>query len=247
MIEDIVLPTFEIRFAQKFTSLQKRYPETAKKILNIKTEADCIDYGPDCVIAIDRFNETIQRFYRIFSILNKDYREDISSTNSKTWSQFIGSLLVNLNYQFDSHDQEMVSDDSNNRKDSYHKSITSFQINKDLKRLLQHIISADQMSLADMISLLGYSDVIGDISNNDFNTESFSDCLPSKASSEDNTEASSITKLEKIESSLQGNEYCDMEHYLQRWNTYLQFLSDSSTNKNSKCASGMNFTIIKIY
>ena len=238
-MEKVVLPIFEKRFSQKFTLLQKRNPEAAQKTSSIKTEADCVAYGPDCVVAIDRFNETIQRLYRVFSVLNKDFAEQDSLSNNRSWSQYIGTLLANLNFQFDSEDFNWMSTDlsltGESRSMVERSSIASNQLEEDLANLLRYIIPTGQMSLTDIISFLGYSDITGDISNDYINSESSEDCSSRQTASEDE---SSFVKLENMKNLFQTNENCDLNHYLQRWNSYLRSQSQGSNHKGPNCDSG---------
>ena len=247
-MEEIVLPIFEKRFSQKFTLLRKRNPEAAQKTSSIKTEADCVAYGSDCIVAIDRFNQTIQRLYRVFSVLNKDFAEQDSSFESRSWRQYIGTLLTNLNFQFDSEDFDWKPTDLSLTGESKsiveRSSIASNHLEEDLANLLRYIIPTGQMSLTDIISFLGYSDITGDISGDSINSESSEDCSSRQTTSKDE---SSFVKLENMKALFQTNENCDLNHYLQRWNSYLQSQSQGFNRKRPNCDSGIKLKIYMLF
>ena len=250
-MEKMVLPIFEKRFSQKFTLLRKRNPEAAQKTSSIKTEADCVAYGSDCIVAIDRFNQTIQRLYRVFSVLNKDFAEQDSSFESRSWRQYIGTLLTNLNFQFDSEDFDWKPTDLSLTGESKsiveRSSIASNQLEEDLANLLRYIIPTGQMSLTDIISFLGYSDITGDISGDSINSESSEDCSSRQTASEVESITKTIAKLENMKSLFQTNKNCDLNHYLQRWNSYLQSQSQGFNRKRPNCDSGIKLKIYMLF
>ena len=150
------------RFSQKFDILQKRNPVVAGKVTSIKTEVDCLSYGVDCMVAINRFNDTIQKFYRIFNVLNKEHENSFSTTNLE-WNRYLGTLLANLNFHLNSN-EEKDSDNGiqklTNSKKNVAGSVLSLQLEKDLSKLLGRIVHTNEMPLIDMLMLLGYSSSI---------------------------------------------------------------------------------------
>ena len=227
MITDMMYPIFERRFSQKHEFLRKKNSEDALKADNIKTEVDCLAYGTDCVVALDRLNDTIQKLYRVFSVLNKDSSELLKPASSIDMSPYLGTLLANLNFQ--------VDDDQSG--------VASFELKQDMKKLLASIIPSSEMSLTDMISFLGYSDISGDSSRTKVKSKnsilnSTTDCPTRQNSTNEYSTISRSSQLKRIEKTTQIQNGCNFNKYMQRWISYMQYLNRRSTNASSSCNPG---------
>ena len=67
MMGEIVYPRFTKKFSKKLDFLQKKNPEAAEIVFRINTEHECENYGIDCMVARNRFSDTIEKLYRIYS------------------------------------------------------------------------------------------------------------------------------------------------------------------------------------
>ena len=147
--------------------------------------------------------------------------------------------MPNLNFQIDTEDLDYMPTDlsftGEDKSIVERSSIASNQLEEDFANLLGYIIPTGPMSLTDIISFLGYSDITGDISGDSINSESSDDCSSRQTALEDE---SSFVKLGNMKNLLQTNENCDLNHYLQRWNSYLQSQSKGSNHKRPNCDLG---------
>ena len=236
VMEEIVYPLFSKRFSQRFQQLKNTNPEAANRSISIKNEVDCLVYGADCVVAIDRLNDTIQKLYRVFSILNKESVDHLQSIDKSGINRHLGTLLANLNFQLsDEHD------------------VSSFQLKQDLANILRNILPNSKMSLTDMVAFLGYSDILGEMSIANLKTESSYDVTPAKCPSKKKSikESSVITKfpkLKRIDPDIGMEGSCDLDEYMRRWNSYFKYVFHGSSNGGSNCDTGYfkNFFIFLV-
>ena len=227
MMTNMVYPIFDRKFSQKQEFLKRKYPESAKKANTIKTEVDCITYGTDCVIALDRLNDTIQKFYRVFSILNKDSSNHLQTATIGDHSRFMGTLLANLNFQ--------LGDDQGD--------ISSFELKEDMERMLATIMPSSEMSLTELIALLGYSDVSGEMfqigaESHPMSNDSSTNCTAEKISTEESSIISRLPELKGLQEMSKIKDDCDWNQYMQRWISYLEYLFHGSSIGSLNCSSG---------
>ena len=123
-----------------------------------------------------------------------------------------------------------------------------------MMKLLATIIPSNEMSLTDLIALLGYSDTSGEISSSSFRSKHmFNELSPDCLSKETSTHISSVLpglpELNEIHSQSEDQGGCDLNQYMLRWISYMQYLSHGSSNGSSVCNAGkylihMSFQIL---
>lgn len=227
LMENFVNPIFEKRFALKHEFLKKKNPEAAQKTNLIKTEADCLNYHIDCIVAIDRLNDTIQKLYRVFSVMNKDSLEALPSGTLMASNRYMGTLLANLNFQLL----------------DYQGNTASYNLDQDLKKLLRNIIPSSEMSLTNLIAFLGHSDISEDlitslsqsISSDD---DLFANHSNTKVSIKETSIVEKVPHLYGRHSAVKKEDDCDWSLYMLRWNAYFLRLSVDSNEGSSSPKEG---------
>ena len=233
MMNEMLHPIFTDEFSQKLQFLKNKSINIHNDISKIKTEVDCWSYGPDCIVAIDRLNDTIQKLYRIFVVLNKEY-ENKSSFNRNDVKRNLGTLLTNLNFLLDSsddskYDGSSVTVPASSSHGKKHKH--SLQLQKDLKMLLGNILPSDEITLTNMISFLGYADIMEHEPLDVMDCDT-SNSLQPKHCQENNVSHLSHSSLKNVELlQLQGlrslseiTSECDFHQYHRIWNEFYKNL-----------------------
>jgi hypothetical protein len=245
LIDEMVFPVFKRRFSKKLELIENKNPKLVQKVMSIKTEADCIVYGPDCVVAIDRFNETIQKFYRIFAILNKEYR---LSSPVFGWNRYIGTLLANMNFELDTgyHEKNIhMPKVSGPKSTAKQGQMASMQLQTDLVKLLQHIVPSKGISITDMISFLGYTEISGNNKDNlkskHSTTKHSTSNKPSPSPVSGPVFNSSLPQWKRFNSIYNEKFKCNVSHYVERWQGYLLTIDDKPNNQGENRTSG-NFS-----
>ena len=112
----------------------------------IKTVTDCEAYGPDCIVSLKNLDIILQKFFRIFHILNNDFKHSQSSTSHGN-ERYYGTLLANINF--------LLEEKASNNIQS---TVASSQLHDDLVDLAKYFSPHGNLALPDLISLLGYSE-----------------------------------------------------------------------------------------
>lgn len=227
LIEELIYPTFKQKFSKKFDLFHKKKPDSVENVLSIKTVTQCKAYGIECVVAMDRVNYMIQKLYSIFTILNEDFSKPLQSSSNNERSRYMGTLLANL--------QSQLGDDIDD--------IASLKLENDLKTFLRTIIPKSEISLTDMIAILGYSDIHGKMSKHSFEPLSWDNasrtgCSSSKSSMKTSSGIEKLPKLKIIGPSLEVEENCDFNNYTERWKSYFQLLFQGPNSGLTNCHTG---------
>ena len=128
MINDIVIPIFTERFAARNSSLAANSFDEYVKITRIKKLQDCIDYGPDCIVALTNVDILLNKLFAKFHILNKDF-DPILKPLRLRHEHYYGTLVANMNFK--------LMDDV---KSGYQPTSAYLQLQKDLSKLIQPIL-----------------------------------------------------------------------------------------------------------
>ena len=266
LIEKIVYPIFTKIFSSKWALLLKntfdRYPEVqeypnSRDIRNIKTMQDCKKDGLNCTVALNRLDDTLNKFYRKFAILNKEYSSSIYSSQIDS-DRYYGTLVANMNFQVDmDYEQFWHSLKTSERSQTLPKhsmfqtNVASAQLQNDLIRLLGTVISSNNISLTDVLGLLGY--------NNMFSVNDMKSKI--EASNENELYCSTFDKhfqstcrnLASIDVLLPMQSFdpmhinrtgCDLGLHFERWNKYIQLIGNAT---NNMIQGDLNLIITSLY
>ena len=164
MIDEIIYPIFIQRFSFRRDMLQLSASNQYDTVKNIKSEQDCLSYGPHCPVALRRLNDMLNQFYHKFSVLNQEYGLPISASQFD-WDRYYGTLLANMNFQIDMDYEKFWStlkhtepSDTLMKRSMNNPNVASSQLQNDLVKLVDTIIPSQNTSLTDVLGLLGYSD-----------------------------------------------------------------------------------------
>ena len=146
MMEKIVKKAFDEKLSQKYSFLVHKNP-SYETISTITSENKCLQFGPDCIVALNGLNEILKTAFRISFALNKDLVENNASSLSQKRERYYGSLLVNKHYDY-----------SEKSSQNYQPSPNAFQIRSDLTELLEIIFPSHNESLVEFIREFGYND-----------------------------------------------------------------------------------------
>ena len=169
------------------------------------------------------------------------------STTNLEWNRYLGTLLANLNFQLNSNEEKDLDDGSRKLRNStidVSGSVSSLQLEKDLAKLLGRVVPTNEMPLTDMLMLLGYSNSIQLKSNGLFQSKASKEFITTNCSSETESDNIGMIRIDNIPKLRHGGAVyqakhdCDFNLYIERWNHYLQSLSDVSDDDNSICAKG---------
>ena len=248
LINQIVYPIFTKRFSLKWALLLnntfnrdlavQEYPDI-RDIRNIITLEDCENFGLNCTVSLNRLDDTLNKFYRKFAILNKEYDSSIYSSQVNS-DRYYGTLVANMNFQLDMDYEQLwhalkTSEHTQTlpTRTMFQTNVASFQLQNDLVRLLDNIISSQNISLTDALGLLGYDNIFG-VNNMKSKTEISNgnelNCSTHVQSACRNSASANILHpLHGFDPMHMRRTACDLELYFERWNKYLQIL-DSTTN-----------------
>ena len=249
MMEEMIYPIFTDKFSKKFSFLKKKGQNVVQNVIKIKTESDCVSYGLDCIVAIDRLNNTIQNFYRIFAILNKEYGGGNTSSKFEV-KRNLGTLVANLNFQLGSNDVENLRTPDKSYEPAY---VHSIQLQNDLRNLLGNIVPSNEITLTDMLSLLGYTDIMPDeprktvVSGNRGAASTSNDLEKTLTSTtSDQFNGTNWPKIQSLNSTAQDRLNCDFDAYSQRWDQYFLYLFHKSSCAQSNCTLG-KYTVLQFH
>ena len=90
MIEDILYPIFRKRFGKRFIHLQE------KETFTVKSVKDCNEHGPDCRVALSVVKMLLQKMFRKYHVLNRDFSTTTSSSGISN-QRYHGTVIANMN------------------------------------------------------------------------------------------------------------------------------------------------------
>ena len=130
LIDGILYPKFHEIFSKKDDYLKSinngsRYHEAR----DIDTAEKCQADGEYCIAALVTLGDLLNKFFRRFSVLNKDY-ESANGTLAIEDKRYYGTLLANVNFQL-YDDQSTYSQ----------QGVTTFQLQQELKNLANSLIT----------------------------------------------------------------------------------------------------------
>ena len=173
----------------------------------------------------------------------------ILSTTNLEWNRYLGTLLANLNFQLNSN-EEKDSDNEiqklTNSKKNVAGSVLSLQLEKDLSKLLGRIVHTNEMPLIDMLMLLGYSSSIQRKSNGVLHSKASKEFVTTNCSSETESNNLGMIRIDDMPRFKHGGAVfqpqhdCNFNLYIERWNFYLQSLSDETDDDRRKCVKGIH-------
>lgn len=157
LLDEVLYKIFEKRFENKNTYLMNttfinvfgsetidnsQSHKRIEKVKSIKSEEDCIKDGPDCVTAISILDDTLNRLYRILSVLNEGNLD-----NDRNY----GTLMTNMISKLDPVERANLDE----KKDVM---VAFSKLQMELKNLFRQIVPASHLPLTSFFELLGYSD-----------------------------------------------------------------------------------------
>ena len=239
LIDQIIYPIFQKRFSSKNSLL--RMTSVGQSIdSEIKTNEDCVSYGSDCTVSVDHFIDTLADFYGKFAVINKEFEASSSKTFFKL-ERYYGTLIANLNFQLDMDYEQawhlLKSSKTDVSSLNGKANVASSQLQNDLSLLLDSIMPASNISLTDLIGLLGYS--------RSFDISDLSPTTTVPKITLQNFSASQATKEPKLRQyeflnnlhPLHGFDPmhtadvpCDLEMYLEHWRHFLETFNKMRKN-----------------
>lgn len=242
LIELVIYPTFINRFSSKFSLPQNDTSNRYQKALKIANEQDCLEYGHDCTVALNTLSNALIKCYRIFSVLNEEFGPSVYSSTFD-WERYYGTLVANMNFllsnEYEQFWHSLKTSKVNLRLRSQKKSlvnVASLQLQNDLTQLLDAIVPSQNLSLTDILGLLGYSNtfkVSGMISETEASSAKRIDC-----SAFDKSFGSTCRNLKFIDKlyPLHGfdplyvkKSSCDLGLYVEQWKHYLRALHNATS------------------
>ena len=220
LIDEVVYPIFVKRFLRKSNKILEDASKWNRRILEIKTEQECKNNGPDCIVAQDRLDATLNNFFRKFGILNLEYGSSIAPA-PLDWERYYGTMVASMNFHLDM-DYELFwhslgASDWNPamlKSPMTKANVASTQLQSDLVGLLNLVIPSQNTSFTDVLGLLGYSSIFGELNGNSSNLGSLANLLP-------------LYGFDHPHSKKTG---CDLGQHLRRWNQYIQILGNIVNN-----------------
>ena len=222
MIENILYPAFLRRFRKRidivqrsvldetiYKNLQKllqNYYETAPNDL-ISRERDYygfvekLRFKSDYVFAMDTMNTILQNFFRGSHTLNK-YMQQQNQLPSVSRRRHLGTMVANFNFLL--------------KENHPGKPTPAFMgIEKDLAKVGKLIIPSQNLSLIEILRLLGYTHDLQTKTNNENLKIQYAKCKT-------NGDATCIDKYQHYIEYLKKKEYCDIESLHQSWRVYMK-------------------------
>jgi len=147
LIDEIIYPIFFKKFSKKYEFLRRNSMNRYREIEKINSKRKCVLDGPNCYGALNGMNRLLNKFFRKFSVLNKEFDPRIPSSAFGAERHY-GTLLANINFLLEE-----------NRFNGNQPNVGSFQIQNDLTKLLQAVMPSPNISLFEFLGLLGYGDV----------------------------------------------------------------------------------------
>ena len=222
LMDEIVYPIYLKRFSRKHFFLQNITFSQNSQLEKLKKEDDCKNVRNvvhDCILVLKRFDDTLNKFYRKFSVLNKFFRNDGDSSQVIGINNY-GTLLANMNFQLDPNPTK--------GKQLY---VTYSQLQFELTKLLDRIIPSHNVPFTEFFGLLGYSDVLGseeitskiETSNvKSRNCSLFKETNGSKCANSDFiTGSHELNSFDAVE---EKDQLCDHGMFQQYWRKYMQSL-----------------------
>ena len=153
MVEKVMYPAFLRRFGNRYDILQKGLDSINPETSSIKSFRNCLDDGPDCIIAMNTINFLLHKTFRIFNVLNQDIKpKNKSLTLARKRNQ--GTLIANLNF--------LLKKDSTK---SELPTVAISELNSNLAELGEMVAPSNVATLPQFIQFLGYTQNLG-IGNN---------------------------------------------------------------------------------
>ena len=144
LIDQILYPIFITKFSKKHEFLRSNSVNRYREIETLDTKRKCLLDGSNCYVALNGINGLLNKFFRKFSVLNKEFDPRVSSITFGAERRY-GTLLANLNFLLDE-----------NQFKGNQPNVELLQIRTDLTNLLQAVIPSQNISLSEFIGLLGY-------------------------------------------------------------------------------------------
>ena len=149
MIEMVMYPAFLRRFRKRYGNLQKGLDNMNLAFSSIKTFQNCLDDGPDCIVAMNTINSLLHKTFRIFNVLNQDIRpQNKSLTLARRRNR--GTLIANLNFLLD-----------NDSAKSEIPTVAMSELQSNLAELGEMIAPSGAITLPQTLQLLGYTQNLG--------------------------------------------------------------------------------------
>ena len=162
LMDKVISPIFKQRFSKRISLSGSRTKED-QRLLSFKTKGDCIKLGPRCSVILNRFINTIHRLSNIFFVLNIEHKE--SAPVLHNWKRNVGTLLANINYLLDDkyerrwkYIRDQSSKEENWDKNSKMANVAKVNMHDELTDLFNDMIPDQNISLPDMLGLLGFAD-----------------------------------------------------------------------------------------
>ena len=226
--DDLVGKITDPIYSNRFSWRRDRFGES-HEAFRIETLDDCSKYGPDCMTALALLESTLKMFYRVFSVLNKEFDRSMASSNI-TWERYYGTMIANMNFQFDVNYEEtwkLMKTLDIESPPLAHVDIPASHLQNDLVRLLDLFVPSNNISLPDFLGLMGYS--------NEFGMKNYT--LQNNAEFENDTDCSAFDKsfratcrklnvfkdlhpLPTLDPLNMDRTPCDLGKYLEKWIEY---------------------------
>ena len=230
----------------------KRFSERIKLITKDQDACDCSKYGQNCLVALTLLESTLKTFYRTYHVLNKEFDDSIS-TPPFNWENYYGTLVANINFQFDNTYEEMwhLMKTSNLKYFPLESQVgvSSTQLHKDLVKLLESMIPSHNISLLDFLGLAGYNDEFRlEHSHDEHDSDLEKDCSAFNETFRSTCKHFNILKslhpLLSMDPIYMEKPPCDLGVYLDKWTKYLDNLKQFSDMDSKNHDSGKEFIIL---
>ena len=210
LIDEVMYPIFDENFSKKYSYLHNINNDSRyHKVVEIDTVGKCHLNGEDCIAALNSLDDLLYRCFGKFSVLNQDLNSD-NAPSKLTADRYYGTLLANMNFQL-----------ANDQPTTIQQNVATFQLELELRRLINTLIPSQTMTLTEIIGSLGYSDVIWS---------------QNKGS---NPRRAGVIQKQGLPFRNEKNSSCDIESFLVYWNNHVQdVLNALNTNKEKHSFAG---------
>jgi hypothetical protein len=233
LVSKIVYPIYSKRFSGRIRRFSRSH-----RAFRITTVKGCEEYGPECSIALNLLESTMNKFYSIFHVLNKQFEGSISSSLFD-WERYYGTLVASVNSEFDGNYERMWQSLKIQKTESpiltLQVGVAFAKLQNDLKKLLDTMIPSNNISLTDFLGLTGYSNALslGNFqTKNQAKRERDNSCMEFDESFRPTCRNLKILRdlypLPSLDLFLTEKTTCDLAIYLENWIKYLDTLKELS-------------------
>ena len=258
LVSNIVYPIYLKRFSERIGRFEQSH--TAFKISTVK---GCSEYGLDCLVAFNFVESTLNTFYRIFHVLNKEFDTSMPSSIFD-WERHYGTTVANMNFQFDrNYEENWQLLKTSTIESLFHAQIdvASAQLQNDLVQLLDSVMPSYNISLTDVLGLIGYSNSLTlneevalgkdthcfEFDNNKTGIENETVCALFDESFRSTCRNIKVLKdlhpLQGLDPLNIESPPCDLGIYAEKWNEYLRSLKVSLNIDSANSINGKYLTI----